>query len=146
MLEPCAGKLACIGSYRGKVRENLPIGIRKRNVLWKLSKTKRFNLSYWYFHTNSDDGYSFLNMVIVFLSYVIPFEQMSLLDATVITNLMSAISWVGQDIAGTCIIIAEISFIILKNETNDFGNSFKITFKNLFVLKLFIKKTLLFNN
>jgi ubiquinol-cytochrome c reductase cytochrome b subunit len=33
-----------------------------------------------------------------FLGYVLPFGQMSLWGATVITNLMSAIPWVGQDI------------------------------------------------
>ena len=30
--------------------------------------------------------------------YVLPYGQMSLWGATVITNLMSAIPWVGQDI------------------------------------------------
>jgi ubiquinol-cytochrome c reductase cytochrome b subunit len=33
-----------------------------------------------------------------FLGYVLPFGQMSLWGATVITNLMSAIPWLGQDI------------------------------------------------
>ena len=33
-----------------------------------------------------------------FLGYVLPFGQMSLWGATVITNLMSAIPWIGQDI------------------------------------------------
>lgn len=33
-----------------------------------------------------------------FLGYVLPYGQMSLWGATVITNLMSAIPWVGQDI------------------------------------------------
>ena len=32
------------------------------------------------------------------MGYVLPFGQMSLWGATVITNLMSAIPWVGQDI------------------------------------------------
>ena len=41
----------------------------------------------------------FLLMIIIgFLGYVLPFGQMSLWGATVITNLMSAIPWVGQDI------------------------------------------------
>ena len=30
--------------------------------------------------------------------YVLPYGQMSLWGATVITNLMSAIPWIGQDI------------------------------------------------
>ena len=33
-----------------------------------------------------------------FLGYVLPYGQMSLWGATVITNLMSAIPWIGQDI------------------------------------------------
>jgi len=41
----------------------------------------------------------FLLMIITgFLGYVLPYGQMSLWGATVITNLMSAIPWVGQDI------------------------------------------------
>jgi ubiquinol-cytochrome c reductase cytochrome b subunit len=41
----------------------------------------------------------FLVMVITaFLGYVLPYGQMSLWGATVITNLMSAIPWIGQDI------------------------------------------------
>ncbi len=39
-----------------------------------------------------------LMMGTAFLGYVLPFGQMSLWGATVITNLMSAIPWVGQDI------------------------------------------------
>lgn len=35
---------------------------------------------------------------IAFLGYVLPYGQMSLWGATVITNLMSAIPWIGQDI------------------------------------------------
>nr|AWB97871.1 apocytochrome b [Pneumocystis jirovecii] len=37
-------------------------------------------------------------IVIAFLGYVLPFGQMSLWGATVITNLMSAIPWIGNDI------------------------------------------------
>ena len=33
-----------------------------------------------------------------FLGYVLPYGQMQLWGATVITNLMSAIPWIGQDI------------------------------------------------
>jgi ubiquinol-cytochrome c reductase cytochrome b subunit len=41
----------------------------------------------------------FLVMIITgFLGYVLPYGQMSLWGATVITNLMSAIPWIGQDI------------------------------------------------
>ena len=41
----------------------------------------------------------FLLMIITgFLGYVLPFGQMSLWGATVITNLMSAIPWIGQDV------------------------------------------------
>ena len=39
-----------------------------------------------------------LMMATAFLGYVLPYGQMSLWAATVITNLMSAIPWVGQDI------------------------------------------------
>ena len=39
-----------------------------------------------------------LMMATAFLGYVLPFGQMSLWGATVITSLMSAIPWVGQDI------------------------------------------------
>jgi len=39
-----------------------------------------------------------LMIATVFLGYVLPYGQMSLWGATVITNLMSAIPWVGQDI------------------------------------------------
>jgi ubiquinol-cytochrome c reductase cytochrome b subunit len=39
-----------------------------------------------------------LMMGTAFLGYVLPYGQMSLWGATVITNLMSAIPWIGQDI------------------------------------------------
>ena len=39
-----------------------------------------------------------LMMATAFLGYVLPYGQMSLWGATVITNLMSAIPWIGQDI------------------------------------------------
>jgi ubiquinol-cytochrome c reductase cytochrome b subunit len=39
-----------------------------------------------------------LMMATAFLGYVLPFGQMSLWGATVITNLMSAIPWIGQDV------------------------------------------------
>ena len=37
-------------------------------------------------------------MATAFLGYVLPYGQMSLWGATVITNLMSAIPWIGQDV------------------------------------------------
>lgn len=37
-------------------------------------------------------------IITAFLGYVLPFGQMSLWGSTVITNLLSAIPWVGQDI------------------------------------------------
>ncbi len=41
----------------------------------------------------------FILMIVTgFLGYVLPYGQMSLWGATVITNLMSAIPWIGQDI------------------------------------------------
>jgi len=40
----------------------------------------------------------FLMMAIGFLGYVLPYGQMSLWGATVITNLISAVPWIGQDI------------------------------------------------
>ena len=39
-----------------------------------------------------------LMMAIGFLGYVLPYGQMSLWGATVITNLISAIPWIGQDV------------------------------------------------
>lgn len=38
-----------------------------------------------------------LMMAIAFLGYVLPYGQMSLWGATVITNMLSAIPWIGQD-------------------------------------------------
>lgn len=40
-------------------------------------------------------------MATAFLGYVLPYGQMSLWGATVITNLMSAIPWIGQDVVET---------------------------------------------
>ncbi len=39
-----------------------------------------------------------LMIVVAFLGYVLPYGQMSLWAATVITNLISAVPWIGQDI------------------------------------------------
>src|ERR1700709_271524 len=39
-----------------------------------------------------------LMMAIAFLGYVLPYGQMSLWGATVITNLLSAIPWIGKDL------------------------------------------------
>ena len=38
-----------------------------------------------------------LMMATAFLGYVLPYGQMSLWGATVITNLLSAIPWIGED-------------------------------------------------
>lgn len=40
----------------------------------------------------------FIMIIIAFLGYVLPFGQMSLWGATVITNLFSAIPWIGTDL------------------------------------------------
>ena len=53
-----------------------------------------------------------LMMATAFLGYVLPYGQMSLWGATVITNLTSAIPWVGQDIVefiwgGLCQLLIE---------------------------------------
>lgn len=59
-----------------------------------------------------------LMMATAFLGYVLPYGQMSLWGATVITNLMSAIPWVGQDIvesnhfADRCITVHSLSSLL----------------------------------
>jgi len=42
-----------------------------------------------------------LMMAIAFLGYVLPYGQMSLWGATVITNLLSALPWIGKDLVET---------------------------------------------
>ena len=56
-----------------------------------------------------------LMMATAFLGYVLPYGQMSLWGATVITNLISAIPWIGQDIVESKIItlIINLSFIAI---------------------------------
>ena len=56
-----------------------------------------------------------LMVAIGFLGYVLPYGQMSLWGATVITNLISAIPWIGQDIVESTkyITVLSISFFIL---------------------------------
>jgi len=39
-------------------------------------------------------------MATAFIGYVLPWGQMSLWGATVITNLFSAIPWIGHDLVG----------------------------------------------
>jgi len=60
-----------------------------------------------YLHSNTVSAFCLLVFLYIgkgllsitaFLGYVLPYGQMSLWGATVITNLMSAIPWVGQDI------------------------------------------------
>ena len=53
-----------------------------------------------------------LMMATAFLGYVLPYGQMSLWGATVITNLMSAIPWVGQDIVESNNIIDYLAYIL----------------------------------
>ena len=53
-----------------------------------------------------------LMMATAFLGYVLPYGQMSLWGATVITNLMSAIPWVGQDIVESKNIIDNLAYIL----------------------------------
>ncbi len=52
-----------------------------------------------------------LMMATAFLGYVLPYGQMSLWGATVITNLMSAIPWIGQDIVESTNYIEIISLL-----------------------------------
>lgn len=61
-----------------------------------------------------------LMMATAFLGYVLPYGQMSLWGATVITNLLSAIPWIGQDFVQfvytktlLCEVIFYFSFICL---------------------------------
>ena len=51
-------------------------------------------------------------MATAFLGYVLPYGQMSLWGATVITNLISAIPWIGQDIVESINIAVIISLFI----------------------------------
>ena len=53
-----------------------------------------------------------LMMATAFLGYVLPYGQMSLWGATVITNLMSAIPWVGQDIVESSKFSLGVIFIV----------------------------------
>lgn len=55
-----------------------------------------------------------LMMATAFLGYVLPYGQMSLWGATVITSLMSAIPWVGQDIVES-IKYTEINLMLVKS-------------------------------
>lgn len=52
-----------------------------------------------------------LMMGIGFLGYVLPYGQMSLWGATVITNLISAIPWIGQDVVESTTKITVINLI-----------------------------------
>ena len=53
-----------------------------------------------------------LMMGTAFLGYVLPYGQMSLWGATVITNMLSAIPWIGQDFVQLTILLLVQSFII----------------------------------
>lgn len=54
-------------------------------------------------------------VVTAFLGYVLPYGQMSLWGATVITNLISAVPWIGQDIVESknITIIISLCFLLL---------------------------------
>lgn len=69
-----------------------------------------------------------LMMGIAFLGYVLPYGQMSLWGATVITNMLSAIPWIGQDfvqllskrvVFNNNLIIAEKNKKIIYQQTNN---------------------------
>lgn len=64
--------------------------------------------------------------------YVLPYGQMSLWGATVITNLISAIPWIGQDIVESIkIIVLDISIILLYTLLPTIGNVHKNTLKKI---------------
>jgi quinol-cytochrome oxidoreductase complex cytochrome b subunit len=71
-----------------------------------------------------------LMMGIAFLGYVLPYGQMSLWGATVITNMLSAIPWIGQD------------FVQLLSKRVVFNNNLIIAEKNkkLFISRQIIKR------
>lgn len=54
-----------------------------------------------------------LMMATAFLGYVLPYGQMSLWGATVITNLISAIPWIGQDIVESTSNTVHINLVII---------------------------------
>ena len=65
-------------------------------------------------------------MATAFLGYVLPYGQMSLWGATVITNLMSAIPWIGNDIVeSTKITVFCICLILLCTLLPTIGNVHK---------------------
>lgn len=60
-----------------------------------------------------------LMMGTAFLGYVLPYGQMSLWGATVITNMLSAIPWIGQDFVQlTILLLVQSLFIYLINYKN----------------------------
>ena len=67
-----------------------------------------------------------------FLGYVLPYGQMSLWGATVITNLISAIPWIGQDIVESIkITVLAISLIFLYSILPTIGNVHKNALKKM---------------
>lgn len=71
-------------------------------------------------------------MATAFLGYVLPYGQMSLWGATVITNLMSAIPWIGQDIVESIkITVLGISMIFLLSILPTIGNVHKNALKKM---------------
>lgn len=74
-------------------------------------------------------------VVTAFLGYVLPYGQMSLWGATVITNLISAVPWIGQDIVESKIIIFIINLCF-----------FAILFSTVFVLFDYISRYVNFSS
>ena len=73
-----------------------------------------------------------LMMGTAFLGYVLPYGQMSLWGATVITNLISAIPWIGQDIVESIkITILGISVVFLYSILPTIGNVHKNALKKM---------------
>ena len=86
-----------------------------------------------------------LMMATAFLGYVLPYGQMSLWGATVITNLMSAIPWIGQDIVESTNITIHIFCLVtiyLLIESNELLPTIGIINNNA---KLCIRKSLKIN-
>jgi hypothetical protein len=52
------------------------------------------------------------NILLVEVLYVLPYGQMSLWGATVITNMLSAIPWIGHDFVQFCITILITVFFV----------------------------------
>lgn len=84
----------------------------------------------------------FIMAATAFLGYVLPFGQMSIWGATVITSLVSAIPYIGQDLVvlkkNLFIPIGKISPYALKNNNNDLEYLKEIPFSFIAMLTGFI--------